>query len=221
MVLPSSRLHAAAFPPLFNTLAYENASLEVLPQWRRVLDEIAREQSLYEECAGSITSCSSRMLLAWEAMISAQADQPPMNQLRAVNRFANQWSPKADIDNYHMEDFWTSPLTFLRHSGDCEDYAILKYVSLKRLGFDVEDLRIVVVQDTLREAAHAVLAAHVDGEVFILDNLFLAVLPQSKVWQYVPHYSVNERARWAHLPPEGKALSSLPWSVMPSSHRKP
>lgn len=214
---PSSRIDAAEFPALFDTIAYRNNSLEALPQWRRVLEEIAQEKAIYSACAQSISPCSPRALLAWQAMIKGQFDQPRMKQIRAVNRFVNQWAPKADIDNHQQQDFWSSPLTFLRQSGDCEDYAIIKYVSLREMGFDAEQLRIVVVRDVLRGLAHAVLAVHLEGEIFILDNLFQAVLPQMKVRQYLPYYSVNEQARWAHLPPDSLLLSSAPWTVMPSA----
>ena len=217
IALPPSAIEAAEFPALFDTVAYKHESLEAVPQWRRVLAEIAEEKRTYETCSQASDPCSPRALLAWQAMIKGQAGQPKIAQIRAVNRFVNQWDPKSDPDNYQQDDFWSSPLTFLRRSGDCEDYAIIKYVSLRQMGFDAEQLRIVVVRDTLRNLAHAVLAVEHDGEIFILDNLFQAVLPQTKVRQYMPYYSVNEEARWAHLPAHSMILSSTTWSVVPGA----
>jgi predicted transglutaminase-like cysteine proteinase len=214
--LPSA-VNAAESFSLFNTVAYKNESLVVLPQWQRVLNEIDAEKQDYSTCIDTSDPCSPRALLAWQAMIRGQSGQSKMAQLRAVNRFVNQWTPITDIDNHQQQDFWSSPLTFLRRSGDCEDYAIIKYVSLREMGFEAEQLRIVVVRDTLRELAHAVLAVQHEGETFILDNLNQAVLPQTKVRQYLPYYSVNEQARWAHLPPDSLMLSSTEWSVMPSA----
>jgi predicted transglutaminase-like cysteine proteinase len=153
-------------------------------------------------------------------MIKGQANQAPLAKLRAVNRFVNQWRPRSDVNNFDQADFWSSPLTFLRRSGDCEDYAIIKYVSLRQMGFDPERLRIVIVRDRLRDVAHAVLAAQVGEDVYILDNLFQAVLPQMRVRQYQPYYSVNEHARWTHLPADQMLLSTSPWTVMPSAHPK-
>jgi predicted transglutaminase-like cysteine proteinase len=212
-----TRLEAADFPALFETVAFENDSLDALPQWRRVLEEIAAEKPVYQACAQAPGSCSPRALLAWRAMITAQSGQSPTAQLRAVNRFVNQWRPEPDISNYQQDDFWSSPLTFLRRSGDCEDYAIMKYVSLREVGFAAEQIRIVVVRDLLRDLPHAVLAVHIDEEIYILDNLFQAVLPQRRVRQYLPYYSVNERARWSHLPPDRLLLSTSPWTIMPSA----
>ena len=56
----------------------------------------------------------------------------------------------------------------------------------------------MVVKDVKRGLAHAVLAAYVDGDVFILDNVTNDIRSQAAVAEYVPYYSVNEQARWAH-----------------------
>jgi predicted transglutaminase-like cysteine proteinase len=73
-----------------------------------------------------------------------------------------------------------------------------------------EQLRLVVVRDVIRDLAHAVLAVYVDEEVYILDNLTKAVLPQERIRQYVPYYSVNETTRWAHAAPVETLVSSRP-----------
>ena len=87
-----------------------------------------------------------------------------IEQIRAVNLFLNDWQYKSDIQNYGRRDYWATPLEFLRRSGDCEDYAIAKYVSLRQIGFAPEQLRLVV-RDVVRELAHAVLAVYLDDGV--------------------------------------------------------
>lgn len=209
--------NAAGFPLLFDTVEYRGESLDALPQWQRVLQEIEQETPIYNGCDEAETPCPSRALLAWQAMIKSRDGDDPLTQLRAVNRFVNRWPSRTDEQNHLKSDYWASPLTFLRHSGDCEDYAITKYVSLRQLGFEADQMRLVVVRDVLRDAAHAVLAVHVDQQVFILDNLFQAVLPQERVSQYIPYYSVNENARFSHMTPTGTLIASSPWSVSPST----
>jgi Bacterial transglutaminase-like cysteine proteinase BTLCP len=135
----------------------------------------------------------------------------------AANRFSNDWRYKADDQNYGRRDYWATPLEFLRHSGDCEDYAIVKYVSLRQLGFTPEQLRLVVVRDVVRDLAHAVLAVYLDGEVYILDNLTKAVLQQERISQYVPYYSINETTRWAHVPAANTLVSSRSERMTPSA----
>ena len=207
---------ASAFPSLFDTVEYRGGSMEALPQWQRVLGEIAQETPLYRHCDDVDSPCAPRALLAWQSMLKSQRGGEPMAQLQAVNRFVNRWRARSDQDAYDQADHWASPLTFLRQSGDCEDFAIMKYVSLRELGFEAEALRVVVVRDVLRDMAHAVLAVHVEDRVLILDNLFQAVLPQAMVSQYLPYYSVNETARFAHLPPSGVLMAASPWDIAPS-----
>lgn len=213
--LPASA-DATGFPMLFDTVEYRGESLDALPQWQRVLHEVERETATYHDCEDAHKPCKPRALMAWRAMLKGQAGEDPVAQLQAVNRFVNRWESRTDQENYQKADYWASPLTFLQRSGDCEDYAILKYMSLRQLGFDTEQLRLVVVRDMLRDLAHAVLAVHVEDEVYILDNLFQAVLPQRMVSQYLPYYSVNENARFSHLPPRSVLLASSPWAVEPS-----
>ncbi|MEZ5862431.1 MAG: transglutaminase-like cysteine peptidase, partial [Geminicoccaceae bacterium] len=89
------------------------------------------------------------------------------------------------------------------------DYAITKYVSLRQLGVPAGRLRLVVVQDELRQLAHAVLAVYLDDTAVILDNLTNAVLPHERVAHYAPYYSVNETARWAHVESSRLMLSAV------------
>ena len=64
-----------------------------------------------------------------------------------------------------------------------------------------ERLRIVVLEDTERQVAHAVLTVRLDGEVLVLDNLLAVPVPQERLTHYVPYYSVNELGQWQHARP--------------------
>jgi predicted transglutaminase-like cysteine proteinase len=208
---------AAAAPPLFGTAEFRAKSLNALPKWQQVLRRIEQEQPTYRACARETAACPSRAAVAWQALVGNQIDRPPIEQLRAINQFLNEWRYKADDQNYGRRDYWATPLEFLGHSGDCEDYAIAKYVSLRQLGFTPEQLRLVVLRDVVRELAHAVLAVYLDDEVYILDNLTNAVLPQERISHYVPYYSVNETTRWAHVPPVDTLVSAREERMTPSA----
>jgi predicted transglutaminase-like cysteine proteinase len=199
---------AAPSTALFGTLEFRSDSHAALPQWRRVLAGIEHEQPLYAACAVGDAGCGSRNAMGWQAMLASLEGEAEMQQIREVNRFLNQWRYRADTDNWGRSDYWATPLEFLRRSGDCEDYVIAKYVSLRALGFAPDRLRMVVLRDTLRNLAHAVLAVYVGDEVYILDNLSGAVLPQSRLGHYVPYYSVNETSRWAHVAPGSVVVSA-------------
>jgi predicted transglutaminase-like cysteine proteinase len=201
---------AAAMPELFGTVEFRAESLAALPQWQRTLKQIEQERPVYRSCWVSEESCPSPGAVAWQTMLRKQVGRPRFHQIQAINRFLNEWQYRSDLQNYGRRDYWATPLEFVRRSGDCEDYAIIKYVSLRQLGFGADQLRLVVLNDVSRGLAHAVLAVYLDQQVYILDNLNRAVLPQEQVSQYVPYYSINETTRWAHVAPAEQLISAAP-----------
>jgi predicted transglutaminase-like cysteine proteinase len=208
---------AGAAQPLLGTTEFQAKSLAALPKWQRVLSRIEHERTTYQACSRSNAACPSPSVMAWRSMIKDQVGRPPIDQLQAINEFLNDWRYRADDNNYGQRDYWATPLEFLGRSGDCEDYAIAKYVTLRELGFAPERLRLVVVRDVARDLAHAVLAVYLDDQVYILDNLTRTVLPQERIAHYVPYYSVNETTRWAHVPPADTVLSARSQQMTPSA----
>ena len=72
---------------------------------------------------------------------------------------------------YGVEDYWASPLTALGNgAGDCEDYAIAKYVALEESGIAPDELQLEIVRDVQHQTTHAVVAVHYKDEWLILDN---------------------------------------------------
>lgn len=190
---------AAATAALLGTAEVRATANPPLPQWRRVMRGVALEDEVVRACELDSERCPKGAARQWLALLRELKRAPPWQQVEAVNHFVNRAVYKADIDNYGRRDYWATPLEFFARSGDCEDYAIAKYRSLRRLGVPADALRLVVVHDVIRDLPHAVLAVHIDGAVYIMDNLSDAILEQSTVGHYVPYYSVNEVARWAYL----------------------
>ena len=206
----------AAPTRLFGTAEFRVDSLDALPQWRRVLQRADAEEGIIRACAAAAEHCPNRATLAWAALLRSLVGVAPRAQVEAVHRFVNGWTYRADADNYGRSDYWATPLEFFRRSGDCEDYVIAKYRSLRLLGLRPDQLRMVVVQDVVRDLPHAVLAVYLGTEVLILDNLSEAVLAQQRVGHYVPYYSVNEAARWAHAPPDALVVTTTIAGVQPA-----
>lgn len=121
-------------------------------------------------------------------------------QLDKVNAFINQVPFFEDIQIYGVDDYWAVPQEAFDHeAADCEDYAIAKYLALKKLGFTVSNLRVTVVEDETLPASnpyHAVLVVHYKGDEYVLDNRDYYVLNAQKVAHYRPIYSVNEESWW-------------------------
>lgn len=206
----------AAPTHLFGTAEFRVDSLEALPQWRRVLQRSDAEAEIVRACAAESDRCPNRATRAWAALLRSLAGMPARAQVDAVHRYVNGWKYRSDADNYGRSDYWATPLEFFRRSGDCEDYVIAKYRSLRLLGLSADQLRMVVVEDIVRALPHAVLAVYLGDEVLILDNLSEPVLAQQRVDQYVPYYSVNEAARWAHTPPDAPVVTTTIAGVQPA-----
>jgi predicted transglutaminase-like cysteine proteinase len=197
LMLPAARADQSARKPvhLFGTVEFRS-SLEVLPHWQRVRG-VANAQ-MVRLMAWKGADCP-RPVAQWQRMMASARHQPQMEMLKAVNGFFNRWPYRLDSEVYSASDYWATPEEFMIHSGDCEDYGIAKYYTLRQMGFFPDQLRLVVVQDRIRGIGHAVLAVYLDEGVFILDNLTNQVLPHTMYRHYLPQYSVNETHGWAHL----------------------
>ena len=72
----------------------------------------------------------------WQQMINLARTEPVAVKLSRVNEFFNYRTRfEDDIAAWSQDDYWATPLeTLTRGRGDCEDFAIAKYVSLMELG---------------------------------------------------------------------------------------
>jgi hypothetical protein len=110
-------------------------------------------------------------------------NHPKSQQLKEVNLYLNQLLPQHDKITRKKEDYWATPKEFLISGfGDCEDYAIIKYFSLLRLGFDEKKLFMTVVKVKHSRGRHMVLSYFRDKKKYplILDNLSFRMLPLNK-----------------------------------------
>jgi predicted transglutaminase-like cysteine proteinase len=112
-----------------------------------------------------------------------------------INRAVNlRIKPMSDWTQYGFIDFWASPLqTLASGAGDCEDYAIVKYAALRELGIAPRDLRLVIVQDSMRQTQHAVLAVREENEWLILDNRTMVMLAAEQARHYYPLFVMDYR----------------------------
>lgn len=134
----------------------------------------------------------------WESFLDKIGGDSRMDQLKAVNRFVNKVRYRDDRANWKKKDYWAAPGEFFATGGDCEDYAVAKYYSLKRLGFPEERMKIVVLKDRSRGIHHAVLVVDWEGEALMLDSIDNRIAPYNKAKHYQALYSINESAYWLH-----------------------
>ncbi|WP_330221510.1 transglutaminase-like cysteine peptidase [Marinomonas phaeophyticola] len=116
-----------------------------------------------------------------------------------MNDFFNQMDFVDDIIHWGKEDYWATPIEFLgTRGGDCEDFTIAKYFSLRELGVPDEKLRLVYVKALTLDQHHMVLAYYHKPTAIpvLLDNLDKTLKPANKRRDLLPIYSFNAKNLW-------------------------
>lgn len=190
---------AAMRQGLFHSLEIPSNPAREIEQWRRFSRKYHGERAVYAMCGGEGSLCSSA-LNHWRQTLFGLKGQPPRQILDDINRTVNALvTYRADGWQPGRKDQWASPLESIENGGDCEDIAILKYVSLMELGFAEKQLRLVIVREKASGKGHAILAVNLKGRHFILDSLDDGVRPENEVTAYLPLYSISGKKRWLNL----------------------
>jgi predicted transglutaminase-like cysteine proteinase len=145
-------------------------------------------------CDGDRDRCVSPAALRFLAIVDLGREREGRARLGEINRAINlAIHPMSDLAQYGEIDVWSSPLaTFASGAGDCEDYAIAKFVALRQAGVAPDDLRIVIMRDTIRGEDHAVAAARLDGRWLMLDNRRMAMIEDANVRNYRPTFVIDQ-----------------------------
>nr|WP_277346483.1 transglutaminase-like cysteine peptidase [Sneathiella chungangensis] len=171
------------------------SGLKPFPKWRKVLNTYKDDPG---DCVtGKYNRCAYQK---WVALIDEWQQLSKEEQLAQVNRHMNLFRYILDPVNWGVKDYWEIPKEFFARFGDCEDYAIVKYFTLRALGWPAEDMKIVVLQDVNLGVAHAILVVNFKGKKLVLDNQIGQVVDSSRIRHYKPIYSVNENGWWRHKP---------------------
>jgi len=139
----------------------------------------------------------------WRKMIDEAQALPDADKLARVNTFFNRRILyDSDQAIWKQDDYWATPLeTMGRATGDCEDFAIAKYISLLMLGVSNQHLRLIYVRAQVSGStvAHMVLGyyAQPTEEPLILDNLITSVRKASQRPDLAPVFSFNSEGLWA------------------------
>ncbi len=176
---------------------------KVIPQWWTLLARHAADNGLSPDKS----PMTAPVLRQWRTLLEQYPAMPPDKKLRTISGFFNRWPGKKDLDCYGQEEYWGTPAEFIRcGGGDCEDYAIAKYLALRMLNWPVQDMWVVLVDDTQRKAAHAVLIVRLGKILFVLDNLSRPkdlIMPQETYRTlYIPRCAFNETALWIYSYPK-------------------
>ena len=142
---------------------------------------------------------ASQRVKDWQVLIDKHTDSSTADQLYEVNLFFNRLEFIDDLRHWNKNDYWATPVEFLAtNGGDCEDFSIAKYFSLRALGVPTEKLRLMYVKALRYNMAHMVLAYYETptSVPLVLDNLNRDILPANKRRDLQPVYSFNGDGLW-------------------------
>lgn len=138
---------------------------------------------------------------AWRTLITNASSLSDNDRLKRVNDFFNrQMRFGEDADIWNQPDYWATPMESIgQGAGDCEDFAIAKYFTLREAGVAPAKLRLIYVRASTGTSpgapsqAHMVLAyyAQPEAEPLVLDNLINDIRPASRRPDLVPVFSFN------------------------------
>jgi predicted transglutaminase-like cysteine proteinase len=165
---------------------------EILAKWDGVESQIEEENQVLARCGDGNSWCP------WAArrFLSIVNDGQARNgraRVGVINRGINlSIVPTTDLVQWGVADHWSTPLeTFTTQRGDCEDYAIAKYVALRAAGVPQQDVRLIVVREDAERENHAVVAVRLAGEWLILDNRWLALVRDREMSRATPLYELD------------------------------
>jgi predicted transglutaminase-like cysteine proteinase len=146
---------------------------------------------------------AEKRVLIWDKLIESAKGKKTLKKLKLVNDFFNRIPYKLDKKHWGKKDYWATPFEFLgTGAGDCEDYAIAKYYTLRKLGIPENKLRITYVKYLKKrskfEQAHMVLTYYhkQNSTPVVLDNINKKLKLASKRKDLKPIYSFNAQGLW-------------------------
>lgn len=190
------RRRVAEFLAFAAGMAFFSLIYATFPSWEKVF-QLA--QTRYGQAG-------LRELTSWRDMVLQAQNLPEREKITRVNDFFNSRIQfRDDVDIWKMSDYWATPLeTMGRGEGDCEDFAIAKYVTLKDLGVPISKLRMTYVRAVIGGSSSSVSQAHMVlgyyasplDEPLILDNLINDIRPASRRPDLYPVFSFNSEGLW-------------------------
>lgn len=188
-----------SYPGLFGYGEKASTDLSAFTKWT----------SMFGRFEAAMSRPSSQQIVAdWKQNLSEIQGQSLKAMVRQVHELINAQKYISDNNNWGQSDYWATPIEFFTRGGDCEDYAIAKYVSLRALGVPEDLMRIAIVHDKQKDIPHAVLVVYADGEPLILDNQNDRVLSGAREERYKPIFSINRHGWWLHSKPKSTVIAS-------------
>ncbi len=189
----------ASYPQLFGTGEKRSGDLSAFTKWSAMFDRFERD---------SRSSDAQGVLATWKSKLEPMRGLPLDQMVLQVNEMANKVKYIGDNKNWGKSDYWETPVEFFTRGGDCEDFAIAKYSSLRALGVPDDRMRIAIVKDMEKNLPHAILIVYGDSNTYVLDNQIKTVRTTGSIGHYKPIFSINRSAWWLHTSPQNTMVAS-------------
>jgi len=166
---------------------------------RLLADEFAPSIQILRKVEQDYGNYARQRVLIWYQLINGYNDARALEKLELVNNFFNQLAFVNDSELWGQEDYWATPLQMISsNGGDCEDYSIAKYFTLRKMGIPEERMRLTYVKALQLDQAHMVLTYFPtpDSEPLILDNLVTDIRLSSERTDLLAVYSFNGNGLW-------------------------
>lgn len=181
-------------PRLFGSTEKQSTSLSAFTKWTTMFARFDQQLN---------TNSGQQSMEQFKAQLASLQGLPMNKMVSGVNDVVNRIRYVNDSQIYGKNDYWATPMEFIANGGDCEDYAITKYVALRALGMPEERMRVAIVQDMQKNVPHAILIVYTDNGAMILDNQMKTVVNAERINHYKPIFSINRTAWWLHTKPSG------------------
>jgi predicted transglutaminase-like cysteine proteinase len=193
----SDAARTPALPPVgdepFSLFAFRAPEGLLWEKWRALDADITHEAVVIAGCRVAPQDCTSQAAVRFIALTDDLRRRAGRDRLDVANGTVNAAIRyMSDHAEHGVADRWSAPLaTFASGLGDCEDYAIAKYVALRDAGTPADDLRLLLVRDAATREDHAVLAARQDGQWLILDNRRAALVADGDAISLKPLFAIG------------------------------
>ena len=165
-----------------------------------LIAELNISQTLLAKIEAQYNRFARQRIESWQTLVAENKNLTDLEKLDVVNNFFNtNLLFMNDINLWQKEDYWATPIEALSiGAGDCEDYSIAKYFTLKELGVDEERLRITYVKAVELDQAHMVLTYFESKRSIplVLDNIDTEIKLATNRKDLVPVYSFNGAGLW-------------------------
>ena len=182
-------------------LAYSELSLRAdhdFPKWKGIDASLTDEVAAVKNCLVG-AGCPSGLAGEVAGRLAGIDGRSQLSQAEAVHQLMNSRPYREDLRQFGRSDVWQTPFAFWRSGGDCEDYAIAKYMALRALGFSDAQLRLTVMTSRSSRQVHAVLLIAIGADWYVADNLKRGLRPLDSYAGWKPEFSVSAAGAWRYV----------------------